>query len=83
MIRKAIVVAVLLALGACGPAPAQKQEKTTATSQLDLAAAAYAQGNHAEALKWWRLAADQGNADAQLNLGFMYNPRECLVRGSL
>ena len=28
--------------------------------------------NHAEAVKWYRLAADQGNADAQYNLGVMY-----------
>ena len=29
--------------------------------------------NYAEALKWYRLAADQGNAIAQYNLGFMYD----------
>ena len=28
--------------------------------------------NYAEALKWFRLAADQGNAFAQTNLGMMY-----------
>jgi uncharacterized protein len=28
--------------------------------------------NYAEALKWYRLAADQGNASAQNNLGGMY-----------
>ena len=28
--------------------------------------------NHAEAVKWFRLAADQGNANAQFNLGLMY-----------
>ena len=28
--------------------------------------------NYAEALKWYRLAADQGDADAQYNLGVMY-----------
>jgi TPR repeat protein len=27
----------------------------------------------AEAVKWYRLAADQGNAKAQYNLGFMYD----------
>ena len=26
----------------------------------------------AEAVRWYRLSADQGNADAQYNLGFMY-----------
>jgi TPR repeat protein len=29
--------------------------------------------NDAEAVRWFRLAADQGNADAQLHLGFMYD----------
>jgi TPR repeat protein len=28
--------------------------------------------NYAEAVKWFRLAADQGNLDAQLNLGRKY-----------
>ena len=28
--------------------------------------------NDAEALKWYRRAADQGDADAQFNLGLMY-----------
>ena len=28
--------------------------------------------NYAEAVKWYRLAADQGDARAQFNLGFMY-----------
>ena len=28
--------------------------------------------NYAEALKWFRLAANQGDADAQYNLGLMY-----------
>ena len=28
--------------------------------------------NDAEAVKWYRKAADQGHADAQSNLGFMY-----------
>ena len=28
--------------------------------------------NHAEAVKWYRLAADQGDASAQYNLGVMY-----------
>ena len=28
--------------------------------------------NYAEAVKWYRLAADQGDASAQYNLGVMY-----------
>ena len=38
----------------------------------------YAEGqgvpqDYAEAVKWFRLAADQGNATAQYNLGLMYD----------
>ena len=29
----------------------------------------------AEAVRWYRLAADQGHADAQYNLGWMYDRR--------
>ena len=29
--------------------------------------------NHTEAVKWYRLSAEQGNASAQLNLGFAYD----------
>ena len=29
--------------------------------------------NYAEAVKWYRLAADQGDASAQFNLGVMYD----------
>jgi TPR repeat protein len=32
----------------------------------------YKQNNYAEAAKWFYLAADQGRADAQSNLGSMY-----------
>jgi TPR repeat protein len=34
--------------------------------------AAYQAGDYAEALKWWRKAAEQGNATGQTSLGFMY-----------
>ena len=30
-------------------------------------------GNYAEAVKWYRIAAEQGDADAQFNLGLLYN----------
>ena len=33
---------------------------------------AYERGNYKEAVKWWKLAAEQGDADAQYNLGHMY-----------
>ena len=32
----------------------------------------YTQGNYTEAVKWWRKAAEQGNAYAQYNLGNCY-----------
>jgi uncharacterized protein len=32
--------------------------------------------NYVEAVKWFRLAADQGNGYAQFNLGFMYDKGE-------
>jgi len=34
---------------------------------------AYAQGDYATALKEWRPLAEQGNAQAQLNLGGLYH----------
>jgi uncharacterized protein len=39
---------------------------------LEAGLAAYNSGNYAAALREWRPLADQGNARAQLNLGFMY-----------
>ena len=35
--------------------------------------AAYDSGDYATALREWRPLAEQGNADAQFNLGFMYD----------
>ena len=34
--------------------------------------AAHGRGSYTEAVKWYRLAAAQGNAYAQSNLGFMF-----------
>ncbi len=39
---------------------------------VDAALAALARGDHAAALKWYRLAAVQGNAGAQRHLGELY-----------
>ena len=33
--------------------------------------------DHAEALRWYRLAAEQGHAEAQFNLGVMYAKKGC------
>jgi uncharacterized protein len=36
--------------------------------------------DYAEAVKWYRLAAEQGNAQAQYNLGLMYANGMALFR---
>ena len=56
------VVALLVALGAL---PVAAQTFAEAWS-------AYERGDYATALRGFRLAAEQGNASAQLNLGVMY-----------
>jgi len=40
---------------------------------IDEGAAAYKRGDYGTALREWRPLAEDGNADAQLNLGFMYD----------
>ena len=46
--------------------------RADAISDYNKGVAAYKQGNHSKAAKWYRKAADQGYATAQLNLGYMY-----------
>ena len=46
---------------------------TAGAGPFEDAVLAYDRGDYAKAVKWFRKAAEQGNADAQLNLGFMYN----------
>ena len=67
MIR-AFVLATALALASAGTATAQDAGR----SNLESAEAAYDRGDYAEAVRWYRMAADQGLADAQFVLGFMY-----------
>ena len=43
-----------------------------AVAQSDLADEYYQQGNHAKAFEWYTKAANQGEAEAQHNLGVMY-----------
>jgi TPR repeat protein len=45
---------------------------TASADDFDTGWDAYEAGEYAEAVKWYRLAAEQGDADAQSNLGFMY-----------
>ena len=56
-----IVLVLALALPACGP-----------SADLYAGVGAYARGDYATALIEFRSAADQGNSDAQHNLGVMY-----------
>ena len=67
MIR-AFVLATALALASAGAATAQDAGR----SNLESAEAAYDRGDYAEAVRWYRMAADQGNATAQTILGSMY-----------
>jgi TPR repeat protein len=61
-------MATALALAAVGTAAAQDAGR----SNLVSAEAAYDRGDYAEAVRLWRIAADQGHASAQTNLGIMY-----------
>ena len=64
-ILASIVVAAMLVW----PAGA---EPTDAESQFLQGLEEYRLGDYAEAVKWYRMAAEQGHAVAQHNLGFMY-----------
>lgn len=57
-----------IALSASGLA----QVSTDASKAMSQAAAAGARGDPAEALRWYRKAAEQGDAGAQYHLGFSY-----------
>src|SRR5215468_2910306 len=56
------ITAVVLSLGLADPVAAAFEDG------LD----AYRRGDYATAMRLWRPLADQGNADAQSRLGFMY-----------
>jgi TPR repeat protein len=43
----------------------------------------YKAQNYAEALKWYHKAADQGEARAQANLGFMYNKGQGVTQDNI
>ena len=55
---------LILCVCAAGPASADPLEDALAASQ---------KGDHATAVRPWRLLADQGNAVAQHNLGIVYS----------
>ena len=85
----ASVVAVVLLVG-CGRMALKwteaEAEKGAADAQCALGFLyQYGDGkgvaqDYAEALKWYRLAADQENATAQRNLGFMYEKGQGVAR---
>ena len=52
-------------------------------SDFDLGAQAYREEDYAEAVKWYRMAAEQGNADAQYYLGVMYESGKGVEQNSL
>jgi hypothetical protein len=65
---KAFVLATALALASVGTANAQDAEPRALETGMD----AYNRGEYGEALRWFRMAADQGDASAQYNFGVMY-----------
>ena len=67
----ALVVALLLTIMGTLPATAQTMEE---------AKAAYARGDHATALRGFRVHAKRGDAEAQLILGIMYDDGEVVPR---
>lgn len=66
--RLLLVASGAVVLSASGMA----QVSTDASKAVSQANAAYAQSDYAEALRWYGLAAAQGVAQAQHNLGVMY-----------
>ena len=61
---EAVLVALVVAVGLVGPVAAGPFEDGLAAAES---------GDYATALRLWRPLADQGNAGAQYNLGFMYD----------
>jgi len=68
---KAILLAVLLLLGSSQVGYAQDFERGLEAAQ---------RGDYATALKEWRPLAEQGDADAQYNLGVMYRRGEGVIQ---
>ena len=65
---RAFVLATSMALAAVGTAAAQDPGR----SNFEAGSQAYDRGEYAEAMNWYRMAADQGDADAQNSVGLMY-----------
>ena len=72
-IRMMVVALTLSATVAVAAPPNKPLAVTPAVSQFDQGMAAVSRGDYATAYRLWRPLADQGNASAQYNLGFMYD----------
>ena len=73
MKRPFLVAFVLVVLAGCAAeGPDAGTDVRGWPDQLKVGGAAYDRGDYATALKEFRPLAEQGNADAQFNLGFMY-----------
>ena len=75
--RHIVTAGVLLALvAACAPQQGGQVETSAASQSSDKGVpagiAAYEAGSYAAAFQILRPLADQGNAEAQVNLGYMY-----------
>lgn len=71
----ALAMGVLLSVSAMAADMAtltRQAQNGDADAQLDLAYEYYDQGNDAKAFEWFTKAAGQGHAEAQFNLGLMY-----------
>ena len=68
-----LFLSLLLALGVASVGPAT-------AGPFEDAKAAYQAGDYAEALRWYRLAAEQGNVPSQVSLGFFYEFGEGVVQ---
>lgn len=71
----ALAMGVLLSVSALAADMAtltRQAQSGDVSAQLDLAYEYYQQGNHAKAVEWLTKAAGQGLAQAQNNLGVMY-----------
>ena len=59
------------------PAPTPALARTARTKALDTQGVVQ---SYKAALEWYQMAADQGHADAQFNLGVMYDQGQGVVR---
>ena len=69
---KLLVMKIVLASALVFTTMLLLQAVATGQEQKDSAKRAYAKGDYATALSKWRVAADKGDAKAQVNLGRLY-----------